>query len=147
MGGQMGTVRGKQRDQLQETGTASQPSRPPLARKWIWFRNERGARSQAKEEFDGLPAVGRAGLADVIKRYRDGQSRRSDVGSLGDGLLELRDSSMNVQFRVLFIPWGPHWVALTAFCKNQQKTPRTALKRARTRARQWRKVYGEEPRD
>jgi phage-related protein len=116
-----------------------------VARKWIWFRNERGGRLRAREEFESLPAVGQAGLAAKIQRYLAGQSRRNDVDSLGHGILELRHRSENLQFRVLFICWGRHCVGLTAFCKKQRTTPQVDLDRAKVRAKRWREVFGTEP--
>jgi phage-related protein len=88
---------------------------PPPRRKWIWFRSERGGRLKALEEFDALPAVPRAALAKRIDRYLSGESRFKDVDSLGEGILELRHRHLNNHYRVLFMLWGPHCVALTAF--------------------------------
>lgn len=119
----------------------------PVARRWLWWRSEAGARPKAKEEFEGLPTQGRAGLAVRIDRYLKGETRFKDVDSLGDGLLELRYRFGNNHFRVLFILWGPHCVALIAFYKNQQSTPKADLDRARKRADSWRKVFGDEPQD
>ena len=122
-------------------GSPAQPAR----RKWIWFRAEAGGRLLARDEFDALEVQGRAGLAKCIERYLAGESRRKDVDSLGDGLFELRYRHMNNHFRILFTLWGPHCVALTAFYKNQQKTPPGDLRRARRRADQWRETFGRKP--
>jgi phage-related protein len=119
---------------------------PPPRRKWIWFRNDRGGRLKAREEFDALPAVPRAALAVRIDRYLNGDSRFKDVDSLGEGILELRHRHLNNHYRVLFMLWGPHCVALTAFYKNQRATPKTDLDRAKARAKRWREVFGSEPR-
>jgi phage-related protein len=124
-----------------------QPVRPEIVRRWLWFRNEPRGRSPAEEEFLALPAVGQAGLAAAIKRYRYGELRRGDVDSFGDGLHELRHRSQTLRFRVLFIRWGPHCVGLTAFCKKQSATPKPDLDRARDRARRWREVFGVKPED
>lgn len=99
----------------------------------------------AKDEFDALSVEGRAGLVKVMQRYRDGQSRRQDVDALGDGVFELRHRSGTERFRVLFMTWGPHLVALTAFQKKQPRTPKPELDRARSRAKQWRRAFGAKP--
>jgi phage-related protein len=118
---------------------------PPARRAWIWFRNDRQGRPKAREEFDALPPVPRAGLAKRIDRYLSGESRFKDVDSLGGGILELRHRHLNNHYRVLFMLWGPHCVALTAFYKNQRTTPKADVERARIRARRWKDVFGEEP--
>jgi phage-related protein len=120
---------------------------PPKDRKWIWYRQELGARAIALEEFNALPTEGRAGLAVVMKRFKAGETRRKDVESLGDGILELRDRVGNNRFRLLFMSWGRHWVALTAFHKKDAKTPKTDLDKARERARCWRETFGQKPND
>lgn len=117
----------------------------PKHLKWLWFRTEPGARRSAREEFEKLPTAGRAGLAVVIERFRTGTSRRKDVDSLGSGLYELRYRFGNNHFRVIFTWWGPHCVGLTVFFKNQQKTSKTDLDRARNRAARWRAAFGDEP--
>lgn len=119
------------------------PAKPEVVRPWKWFRLEPGARSPAEEEFQDLPAVGRAGLAAVIARYRRGETRTGDVKPVADGILELRHRSGTLQFRVLFIHWGRCCVGLTAFCKKEQKTPRPDLDRAKQRAARWRAIHGE----
>lgn len=130
-------------------GAGRQPepagSPPPARRTWIWFRNDVYGRPKAREEFDALPPVPRAGLAKRIDRYLGGESRFKDVDSLGDGILELRHRHLNSHYRVLFMLWGPHCVALTAFHKKQRATPKGELDRARIRARRWKEVFGEEP--
>ena len=117
----------------------------PAPRKWMWFRNDQGARLKAKEEFEKLPVQGQAGLAKKIERYLQGESRYKDIDSVGDGILELRHRHLNNQYRVLFMLWGPHCVALTAFYKNQQEIPRSDIDRAERRADRWRQVFGKEP--
>jgi phage-related protein len=126
------------------TGPVSKPASTTV-RRWIWFRSEPGGRRVALEEFEALAIHGQAGLAKVMQRYRDGQSRRQDVDSMGDGIFELRYRRGTERFRLLFMPWGPHLVALTAFQKKQPKTPKPDLDRARTRAKRWRHAFGAEP--
>src|SRR5664280_2866223 len=109
---------------------------------WLWFRLAVDARSPAEEEFKSLPVAGRAGLAKLVERFLAGESRYKDVSSLGDGLLELRYRQGNDHYRVLFFRHGANYVALTAFYKNQQRTPKADVDRARQRARRWIEVYG-----
>ena len=80
-----------------------------------------------------------------MERYRDGQTRRKDVESLGDGLYGLRYRHGSEQFRLLFMLWGPHLVALTAFQKKQAKTPKSDLDKARVRAKRWLQAFGARP--
>jgi len=124
-----------------------QPEKPPTPRSWLWFRNERDGRQIAREEFDDIPAKERAGLAKKIDRYLKGESRYKDVDSLGDGILEIRHRVGSNHFRVLFMLWGSHCVALTAFYKNQQATPKPDLERAKKRAARWKTLFGEKPRE
>lgn len=117
----------------------------PSERKWIWFRTQPGGRLVAREEFEALDVYGRAGLAKTMQRYRDGQARRHDVDSMGDGIFELRYRHGTERFRLLFMFWGPHLVALTVFQKKQAKTSKIDLDRARGRAKHWRRAFGTEP--
>lgn len=122
-----------------------EPAPPPFPRRWLWWRKERDGRPKAKEEFEGLPLEGRAGLAKRVERYLAGESRYKDVDSLGDGIFELRCRHQNNHFRVLFMLWGRHCVALTAFYKNQKQTPKADVERAKSRAKRWCAVFGKEP--
>lgn len=118
---------------------------PPVRRRWLWFRSGPGARKKAHEEYKDLPEKASAGLSKAIDRYLSGKSRRGDVDFLGSGIYEIRYRFSNNHYRVLFTLWGSDVVALTAFYKNQQKTPKSDLDRAIDRARQWRDAYGDEP--
>ncbi|GLY35761.1 toxin [Amycolatopsis sp. NBRC 101858] len=117
----------------------------PVTRHWIWWRSQPGARPKAREELESLPTKPQADLAAKIDRYRKGESRAHDVDHLGDGIYEIRHRQGNNHYRVLFFMWGPHWVALTAFYKNQQKTPATDKNRAHKRMTQWCQTFGDQP--
>lgn len=91
-------------------GQAAGPEQP-AERRWIWYRSERTGRAIARDELEALPVEGRAALAKVMQRYRDGQYRGHDVDSMGDGIFELRCRHGNDQFRLLFTSWGPHLIA------------------------------------
>lgn len=112
-------------------------SEAPVEPKWIWYRLEVEGRSRAQEEFDDLPPAGQGRLLAVVRRFIDGEARRKDVDHLGDGIYELRTRVGNDHYRVLFSNWGPNWVALTAFYKNQQATPKQDLDRAKDRRDRW----------
>lgn len=141
----MSTKRSEGRPGRQEADTSVKPERTP--RRWLWFRHSRGGRPVALEEFKDLDANGRAGLTVLMQRYRDGETRRKDVDCLGDGIYELRHRVGNLRFRLLFVHWGPHLVALTAFKKDQAKTPPPDLANARGRAKRWVEVFGAKPPD
>ncbi|NKE55361.1 type II toxin-antitoxin system RelE/ParE family toxin [Lentzea sp. PSKA42] len=113
-------------------------------RKLLWYRTDSG-RPKALEEFRALPVRAQAGLSNALERYLTGQSRRGDVDSLGRGIYEIRHRYSNNHHRLLFTPWGPYCLALTAFYKNQQKTPKPDFERAIDRARRWRDANGDEP--
>jgi phage-related protein len=123
-----------------------QPQELP-GRRWIWYRSQPGGHRLALEEFEALDVDGRAGLAKAMQRYRDGETRRHDVDSIGEGIFELRYRHHTERFRLLFMLWGPYLVVLTAFQKKQTKTPKPDLDRARTRAKHWREVFGTRPAD
>jgi phage-related protein len=113
----------------------------------VWFRHDVGGRPIAREEFVALAIDGRAGLTKRMQRYRDGETRAKDVDALGDGIFELRHRVKNVRFRLLFMHWGRHLVALTAFQKDQPKTPKPDLDNAKRRAKRWVAVFGDKPPD
>jgi phage-related protein len=118
-----------------------------VARKWLWFRHDREGRRIALEEFRSLDVQGQAGLTTLMQRYRDGETRAKDVDCLGGGIFELRHRVRSLRFRLLFMQWGPHLVALTAFRKDQPKTPKPDLDKARDRAKRWFEVFGDKPSD
>lgn len=100
---------------------------------WIWWPNRKGERSRAEEEFADLPPEVQGELADRIKRFVEGRSRFKDVGDLGDGIKELRYRFGSNHYRVLFFIEGRTCVGLTCFYKNQQKTEKNDLRRAKRR--------------
>jgi phage-related protein len=138
----MSAKRGGRRHRQQQSSAEA-----PVIRPWLWFRLEPGGRSPAEEEFLRLPSVGRAGLAAAILRCRRGETRPGDVKPVSDGILEIRDRVDTLRFRVLFIQWGRYCVGLTAFCKKEPKTPKPELDTARQRAKRWRTLNGNEPKE
>ena len=80
-----------------------------------------------------------------MEQYAGGQLASDNLKPIRDDIWELRWRQGNNHFRVLFFRWGPHPVALTAFQKKQQKTPRTRIATAVERKKNWLKAFGETP--
>lgn len=117
----------------------------PPPRAWKWFCNQPEGKPLARKELDDLPALAQARLTLRMERYIAGQSRRKDVKAFGRNLFEIRCRVDNNHYRVMFMLWGPHCVALTAFFKNQEATPPSDIERARKRAARWKETFGEHP--
>lgn len=100
---------------------------------WVWWPNEKGRRSRAEEEFLRLPPLVQGELLTRIKRLLEGETRFKDVDDLGHGIKELRHRVGNNHYRVLFAISGQVCVGLTCFYKNQRKTEKTDLDRAKSR--------------
>lgn len=105
----------------------------PTYEHWTWWPNEKGRRSAAQEEFKALPPKARGELLERMLRFEQGRTRANDVDNLGGGIKELRVRVGNNPYRVLFFIDGRTPVALTCFYKNQQRTSRKDLNRARKR--------------
>ena len=68
-----------------------------------------------------------------MTRFREGRTRFKDIDDLGGGIKEIRVRLGNNHYRVLFCVIGSTPVALTCFYKNQRKTAKTDLDRAKAR--------------
>lgn len=112
---------------------------------WFWFRSSASARPKAYEEFCELPGAAQAVLDLTLIRLIENRSRSADVLHICDGLYELRCRHLNNQYRIIFMRWGPHYVGLVSFLKNQRKLPSRELDRAETRAKKWRTEFGRKP--
>lgn len=110
-----------------------------------WWRAHPGAREKAREEFESLPEDVQGDLLQVMDRHMRDVARSGDVKKLDSDILEWRTRKGSNHYRVLFFQWGHVSVALTAFYKNQQKTPPEDLKRAHTRCKAWRASLGPKP--
>lgn len=104
-----------------------------------------GAPQRARQEFESLDPEMQGRLLKVIDRFLAGQARRAEVDKLDDCIYEWRIRKGTNNFRILFFNWGHVCVALTAFYKNQQKTPLADLKRANDRRRAWLRTRGSDP--
>lgn len=126
-----------------KSGSSGAPLPPPPKRVWQFFKTGPDAASPAMSEFRDLPDDIQGELRLGMERYRDGTSRKKDIKNLGDGILELRERRGNNHYRVLFTVCKTCLVALTAFYKNQQQTPKHDLDRAKRRAGLWRRTFGD----
>lgn len=104
---------------------------------WKFFRASVDGRPVFKKEFDKLPDQARAALIVLMQRYLVGDLAAGSIKPIRGDILELRWHEANNHFRVLFFRWGQHPVALTAFYKNQQKTPKTKIETALDRQKIW----------
>lgn len=111
----------------------AEPAQSPVYDDWVWWPNEKSRRSRAEEEFLALPPLVQGELLTRIKRLLDGETRYKDVDDLGGGIKELRYRYGNNHYRVLFFVSDRTCVGVTCFYKNQQKTEKTDLDRAKQR--------------
>lgn len=91
---------------------------------------------------DTLPEHGRAGLLEAIRRFRQGEERRTEVKKLQGcrGLWEIRVHVAGDSFRALFFyDIGPVCVCVTAIQKDQQRLPKPDRDRALERMALWQK--------
>jgi phage-related protein len=112
---------------------AARPEAKSVYTDWVWWPNEPGRRSRADEEFFKLPPVVQAEMLTRIKRLLTGETRYKDVDDLGDGIKELRYRVGNNHYRILFFIAETVCVGLTCFYKNQQRTEKVDLDRAKKR--------------
>ena len=111
----------------------------------MWWSSSEGEREKAKEEFEDLPEDMQGRLLQAVGRYLGGATRRGDIDKLGGGIFEFRTHKANNEYRLLFFDWGHLVVGLTAFYKNQQRTPPKYLNRAKERRKRWLDTRGETP--
>lgn len=87
----------------------------------------------------------KAALLECLQRYGTDRQRTNDVGSLGDGLFELRQSLDGVALRIYFGSArdddGPICLAVHALNKKSRKTPTHVLQTARSRLEEWKRRY------
>lgn len=80
-----------------------------------------------------------------MQQYLVGKLAAGDIKPIRDDILELRWRQGNNHFRILFFRWGKYPVALTAFYKNQQKTPKAKIETALDRQKAWKRTFGDTP--
>lgn len=92
-----------------------------------------------RRELDKLSAQGRGLLVQTATRYGKGEALPRQVKALSNGLLELRATAGNIEFRlVFFLPAGGRAVALAAFQKGTPAEQRRKIKVARKRMAEFR---------
>jgi phage-related protein len=127
------------------TSDPSRPEKPEQGSHWLFFRASAEGRPVFRKELDKLPAQAVAALIVLMDQHIAGQLAGHNLKPIRDDIYELRWRQGNNHFRVLFFRWGPHPVALTAFQKKQQKTPKTRIDTAFERQKNWIKAFGEAP--
>lgn len=114
------------------------PEPEQVPRRFVWWDSGGSARPRCLDEYlSSVPADVRMQMDATISRYLEGVSRRQDVDHLGDGIYEFRRRKGNNHYRILFFHCGRDVVALTAFYKNQQRTPKQDIDRAIKRRAAW----------
>ncbi|AFJ34725.1 hypothetical protein W7S_08750 [Mycobacterium sp. MOTT36Y] len=124
---------------------STQHSGPAREGKWQFFRASTKGRPIFEKELDKLPRDARAALANLMRRYLLGQLRPGDLKPVQGGISELRWRDGNDHYRVLFFRWGCHPVALVAFFKNQQRTPKSKVDLAKKRRKAWTDAFRDHP--
>lgn len=124
---------------------STERSGPVREGKWKFFRASSNGRPIFEKELDGLPRDAKAALVNRMQRYLLGQLRPGDLKHVQDGIYELRWRDGNDHYRVLFFQWGRHPVALVAFFKNQQRTPKSKVDLAKKRRKAWTNTFGDHP--
>jgi phage-related protein len=108
-------------------------------KQWRFYDTETGSKV-ARNELDALPAHGKAALAHVMKRYRVGETFPGEVKSVGRGIVELRASVGNNQYRLLFAEQGKYsqvLLAVVVFTKKTTKLPKQQHDLAVKRMKDW----------
>lgn len=123
--------------------TPANDSRGPRA--WQFFRASTDGRCIFKKELDKLPRYARAAMIVLMSQYVSGDIPDGAIKCLRDNIFELRWRQGNNHFRILFFRCGPHPVALTAFYKNQRRTPKAKIDTALDRLKAWKETFGDRP--
>lgn len=116
--------------------------RGPRCRDFLWFPGLEEGADKAFKEFEELHPDAQAKLLVVIQRFQQGLLRRKDFDKIEGEVWELRVEYLNNPQRILFFKWGVNAVALTCFHKKDQKTPRSKVKLADARRREWIELHG-----
>jgi phage-related protein len=112
---------------------------------WQFFRASTDGRCILEKELDRLPRYARAAMIVLMSQYVSDAVPAGAVKRVRDNIFELRWRQGNNHFRILFFRWGPHPVALSAFYKNQRKTPKAKIETALDRLKAWKETFGDQP--
>ena len=107
---------------------------PPLVLGCIFFKGSSGAEPVRAWLKDDVPEAARKTIgADIKTVQATWPIGRPLVGSLGDGLWEVRSTFNKVEYRTIFMIDGSMMVLLHGFEKHTQKTSKGDLDLARQR--------------
>lgn len=104
-----------------------------------WYAPGGETEPVSKKEFRSLTKEGQGALAARIKQLAQSRIGLSDLRHLRGDLYEIRAQVGNSHFRAIIIQDSPvHFIILSCFYKNQQKTPKQELAKAEQRLKRWR---------
>lgn len=104
-----------------------------------WFAPGGESEAVSKREFKALSKEGQGALAARIKQLAQAKIGLSDLRHLRGDLYEIRAQVGNNHYRAIVIQDTPvHFIILSCFFKNQQKTPKYELDKAEKRLKRWR---------
>lgn len=90
-------------------------------------------------EFKALSKQGQGALAAKLKRLKKAEISLKDLRHIEGEIYEIRAQVGNGHFRAMVIQDSPvHYIVLSCFYKNQNKTPKQELDKARQRLKRWR---------
>lgn len=104
-----------------------------------WFAPGGETEPVSKREFKSLSKEGQAALATKIKRLAKAEIGLQDLRHVQGEIYEIRTQVGNNHFRAMVIQDSPvHFIILSCFYKNQNKTPKKEMEKAQQRLRRWR---------
>jgi phage-related protein len=107
---------------------------PPLILGCVFFKSSSGAEPVRAWLKDDVPDAARKTIgADIKTVQATWPIGKPLVGSLGDGLWEVRSTFNKVEYRTIFVIDGSTMVLLHGFAKQTQKTSKGDLDLARQR--------------
>ena len=123
------------------------PDVVPFCAGWIWWSASPGAaRKPPKDDFDKrIPADIRKEFHDLMRKYRDCIEQLTHglhYKDIGDGICELRVKRHGNAYRLLFMRWGNHAIALDVFHKTTRRTSKDVANERRVK---WLKMRGDTP--
>ncbi len=99
-----------------------------------WWSVASGAGKEAfLADVKKFPTDAQASIVAVMQRYAAGRTTRNEVNAWGDGMRELRKKVDGCWYRVIFVEQPPKLVAVAAFMKKSNQTPRKFASLARKR--------------
>lgn len=103
-----------------------------------WFAPGGEREPVSKQEFKALELEGQAALMYHIKRLQRAEIGLKDLRHLDGKIYEIRTQVRGNHYRATVIQDSDvHFIILSCFFKNQNKTPPNELKKARQLYKQW----------